>query len=42
MVRAAKTKLMVHVTGHLDVVQNLLHEETQRGQAAAGRPSHSG
>ena len=40
--RAAKTKLMVNVTCNLGVVQNMLQEEKEKSQAAAGRPSHSG
>ena len=41
MVRAARTKLLSHVTTHLDVAKYLLHEEKEKSQAAAGPPSRS-
>ena len=42
MMRAAKAKLMSHVTTHLDVAKNLLHGEKEKSQTTAGQPSHPG
>ena len=39
MVRTAKTKLLTHVTNHLDVARNLLHGEKEKAQDPAGLPS---
>ena len=42
MIRTAKTKLMSHVTTHLDIAKNLLHGEKEKSPATAGQASRSG